>query len=54
MSGAGRATLGLDGRLKGSIRIKDGDSSTFVAERTEEPNESIPPPPSYRHKWRRR
>jgi hypothetical protein len=54
MSGSGRVTLGKDGRLKGSIRIKDGDSSTFVAVRTEEPDEPIPPPPSYRDKRRRR
>jgi hypothetical protein len=54
MSGAGRVTLGRDGRLKGVIRIKDGDSSTFIAERSAEPDEPIPPPPSYRDKWRRR
>jgi hypothetical protein len=54
MSGSGRVTLGKDGRLKGTIKIKDGDSSTFIAERTTEPEEAIPPPPSYRDKWRRR
>ena len=54
VSGSGRVTLGKDGRLKGSIRIKDGDSSTFIAERAEEPDEPIPPPPSYRDKWRGR
>ena len=54
VSGSGRVTLGKDGRLKGIIRIKDGDSSTFIAERATEPEESIPPPPSYRDKWRRR
>lgn len=54
MSGTGRVTLGKDGRLKGSIRIKDGDSSTFVAVRTAEPDELIEEPPSYRDKWRRR
>jgi hypothetical protein len=54
MSGSGRVTLSKDGRLKGSIRIKDGDSSTFVAVRAAEPDEPIPPPPSYRDKWRRR
>ena len=46
--------LGKDGRLKGTFRIKDGDSSSFVAVRAEEPDESIPPPPSNRDKWRRR
>jgi hypothetical protein len=54
MSGSGRVTLSKDGRLKGSIRIKDGDSSTFVAVRTTEPDEPLPPPPRYRDKWRRR
>ena len=54
MSGSGRVTLGKDGRIKGSLRIKNGDSSTFVAVRAEEPNDPIPPPPSYRDKWRRR
>ena len=54
MSGSGRVTRGKDGRLKGVIRIKDGDSSMFIAERTAEPAEPIPPPPSYRDKWRKR
>jgi hypothetical protein len=54
MSGTGRVTLGKDGRLKGTFRIKAGDSSSFVAVRAEEPDEPIPPPPSYRDKWRRR
>ena len=54
MAGTGNARLGKDGRLLGKIRIKDGDDSTFVAERAEEPDEPIPDPPSYRDKWRRR
>jgi hypothetical protein len=54
MSGSGRVTLSNDGRLKGSIRIKDGDSSTFVAVRAAAPDEPLSPPPSYRDKWRRR
>lgn len=54
MSGTGRVTLGQDGRLKGTLHIKDGDSSTLIAERTEEPLEPIPDPPRYRDKWRRR
>lgn len=53
MAGTGNARLGKDGRLGGEIRIKDGDSSTFVAEKAEEPDEPIPDPPSYRDKWRR-
>lgn len=54
VSGSGRATLGRDGRLRGKIRIKDGDESDFVAERAEEPEVPIADPPSYRDKWRRR
>ena len=54
MSGTGRARLGKDGRLTGTIKIKDGDDSTFIAERTEEPDRADPAPPSYRDKWRRR
>ena len=54
MSGTGNARLGKDGRLRGKIRIRDGDDSTFMAESTAEPQEPIPDPPSYRHKWRRR
>jgi hypothetical protein len=53
MSGTGRVRLGKDGRLEGTIKIKDGDESTFVAERTVEPAAPIPDPPSYRDKWRR-
>jgi hypothetical protein len=54
VSGSGKVTLGKDGRLKGVIKIKDGDSSAFVAERSTEPDEPIPPPPSYRDKWGKR
>jgi hypothetical protein len=54
MSGSGRVTLGRDGRLRGVIKIKDGDSSNFIAERSVEPNEPIPDPPSYRDKSRKR
>jgi hypothetical protein len=53
-SGSGSAKVGRDGRLRGKIRIKDGDESTFVAERADEPDEPIQAPPSYRDKWRRR
>ena len=54
VSGTGSVRLRKDGRLAGRIRIKDGDESTFIAERAEEPDQSIPEPPSYRDKWRRR
>ena len=54
VSGAGSAKLRKDGRLAGKIRIKGGDESTFIAERTVAPDEPIPDPPSYRDKWRRR
>ena len=53
-SGSGRVTLGKDGRLRGVIRIKDGDTSRFIAERSVEPDEPIQQPPSYRDKWRKR
>jgi hypothetical protein len=39
------------GRLRGRIRIKDSDESTFLAERATELPEPIPDPPSYRDKW---
>ncbi|HHH83039.1 MAG TPA: hypothetical protein ENL35_08610 [Chloroflexi bacterium] len=51
--GTGRVRLRKDGRLKGTLKIKDGDESTFVAVRAEEPEEAIPDPPRYRDKWRR-
>lgn len=54
MSGSGHVTLGKDGRLRGKIRIKQGDHSDFAAVRAEEPEEPIPNPPRYRDKWRRR
>ena len=54
MTGTGTARVGEDGRLTGSIRIEDGDNSTFTAVRTDEPDHPIPEPPSYRDKWRGR
>ena len=54
VNGTGSVKLQKDGRLSGRIKIKNGDESTFIAERAEEPEEPIPDPPSYRDKWRRR
>ena len=54
VSGTGSAKLRKDGRLVGRIRIKNGEESTFMAERTVVPDEPISEPPSYRDKWRRR
>ena len=51
--GTGRVTLRKDGRLMGTLKIKDGAESTFVAVRAEEPADPIPDPPCYRDKWRR-
>ncbi len=51
VSGSGSVKLRKDGRLSGKLRIKDGDSCTFIAERTDEPDHPIPEPPSYRDKW---
>lgn len=53
VSGSGRVRLGKDGKLRGAIKIKQSDGSTFIAERAEEPPEPISDPPSYRDKWRR-
>jgi hypothetical protein len=53
MSGTGSVKLRKDGRLRGSISIKDGANSTFIAERADEPDEPIPDPPSYADKWGR-
>jgi len=53
VSGTGSVKLRKDGRLMGNIKIKNSDESTFIAERTEEPDEPIPDPPSYHDKWRR-
>ena len=54
VSGTGSVRLGRDGMLKGTLKIKDGDSSTFIAERAKKPDEPIQEPPSHRDKWRRR
>jgi hypothetical protein len=54
LSGTGSVKLGKEGRLHGRIKIKDGDESTFIAERAKEPAESIPDPPRYQDKWRAR
>jgi hypothetical protein len=54
VSGTGSVKLGKDDRLKGLVKIANGDESTFIAERAEAPEVSIPEPPSYREKWTRR
>jgi hypothetical protein len=51
VSGTGSVKLGRDGKLRGQIKIKGGDGSTFIAERSSEPAEPIPHPPSYKDKW---
>ena len=50
----GTVKLGKDGRLTGTFNIRNGDRSTFIAERAAAPKQSIPDPPSYREKWSRR
>lgn len=52
MTGCGSVKLRKDGRLSGKFKIKNGDDSTFVAQRAEEPKQSIPDPPSYGDKWK--
>jgi hypothetical protein len=52
--GTGSVRIGKDGRLRGRIKIEDGDESTFVGEQAPTPADPIPDPPSYRDKWRRR
>lgn len=54
LTGSGSVKLGKDGKLNGMFRIKNGDSSRFVAERAKAPAEPIQEAPSYRDKWRRR
>ncbi len=54
VQGTGTVRLAKDGRLYGRIRIQHGDESTFIASRTDQPAEPIPPPPRCRDKWRRR
>jgi len=54
VSGTGSVKLGKDGKLRGRIKINDGDESTFLAERATEPADPIADPPSYWDKWRRR
>lgn len=54
MTGSGSVKLGKDGKIKGTFRIKDGDSSSFIAVRAAAPDEPIQEAPSYRDKWRRR
>jgi hypothetical protein len=48
ISGAGRARLGEDGRLTGTIKIEGSENSTFVAERCAAPSKPILDAPSNR------
>jgi hypothetical protein len=54
LSGTGSVKLCTQGRLHGRIKIKHGDDSAFIAERTKEPIESIPDPPRYQDKCKPR
>jgi hypothetical protein len=54
MTGTGNVRLGKDGKLRGRIKIRNGDESTLIAERAAEPADPIPNPPSYNDKWRPR
>ena len=54
LNGTGSARVNKDGILKGMIKIKNGDSSSFTAERHVGQPSPIPDPPSYRDKWRHR
>jgi len=54
MSGIGSVKPARTASSTGRIKIKDGDESTFLAEKTPEPTEPIADPSSYRDKWKRR
>ncbi len=54
LSGTGSVKLGKDGKLRGIFKIKGGDESTFIAERSAFPDSPIPSPPRYEDKWHRR
>lgn len=51
MTGTGNVRLRRDARLDGKFAIKNGDKSTFIAERAEPPARPISHPPSWRNKW---
>ena len=51
MTGTGSVKLRKDGTLQGRIKIKNGDESTFTAEKTTAPTTPIPEPLDYRDKW---
>lgn len=54
LTGTGSVKLGKDGTLRGKLKIRDGDESTFVARKADKPSVPIPDPPSYWFKWRGR
>lgn len=51
MAGTGNVKLRRDERLDGKLAIKNGDKSTFIAERAAPPENPIAHPPSWRDKW---
>ena len=54
MSSTGNVKLRRDGRLDGKFAIKNGDKSTFIAERAEPPEHPIPHPPIWARQVERR
>jgi hypothetical protein len=53
MSGSGYVRLRGDGRLEGELISPHMDSSRFIAEPTDDPEEMIPDSPSYHDKCKR-
>ena len=51
MSGTGSLRLAKDGQLHGRIRIKDGDASTFIAERARIQNAALHTVEAARRVW---
>lgn len=51
MSGRGNVKLGRNGRLAGTLTIKNDGKATFVAERADAPAGPIAHPLSWRDRW---